>query len=95
LVQRLLTVMSQSMPQLAVQRVESWDGWYPGSYAVDFSYNRMLPDRSEYPGSGTVVILPGAGEEAVVLTLTSGDIDGWISARWDLARIARSLRGRW
>jgi hypothetical protein len=95
LVQRLLTVMSQSMPQLAVQRVESWDGWYPGSYAVDFSYNRMLPDRSEYPGSGTVVILPGAGEEAVALTLTSGDIDGWISARWDLARIARSLRGRW
>lgn len=95
LLRGLMEPMAQNLPGFGIQRVESWDGWFPGAYAVDFYYDQILPDKTDIPIIGTVVLLPGAGGRAMVWTLTSGELSEWEPSRWDQARIARTLRGRW
>jgi hypothetical protein len=95
LLRSLLGPMAESLPGFGIQRVESWDGWFPGAYAVDFYYSRILPDKTDISITGTVLLLPGARDQAIVWTLTSGDLSEWEPSRWDLARIAKTLRGRW
>jgi hypothetical protein len=95
LLRGLIGPMARSLSGFEIQRVESWDGWYRGAYAVDFYYTRILPDKTDIPIIGTLVVLPGDRGQAMIWTLTSGDLSEWEPSRWDLARIARTWRGRW
>jgi hypothetical protein len=79
------------LPGFAAGRLENWDTYFPGSAALDFTFDGKLPDGTPIPLAATRLVVPLSDYDILAATLIAvfGD---WKQERWDLARLAQNLR---